>query len=195
MNKKNFFKKFFIFVIIISLLYSVPKYSRSGQDLDDLAYVMAIGVDVGKNAKYKISLQLSTLESSATEAATKSSDNSSNSSGSSSSSSDTSSNYIINTVETDSLDSAINISNAYLNKDINLSHCKILVLSEDIAKNSVGDIVNALINKVEVRPDCNIIISKAPLGEFTGTNKPEIGDILSKYYDVTANIETRFWLF
>ena len=195
MHKNDIFKKIFVFVIILSLLYSVPKYSRSGQDLDDLAYVMAIGVDVGTSAKYKISLQLSTLESSATEAATKSSDNSSGSSSSSSSGSDTSSNYIINTVETDSLDSAINISNAYVNKDINLSHCKILVLSEDIAKNGVGDIVNALINKVEVRPDCNIIISKVPAGEFTGTNKPEIGDILSKYYNVTANIYSRLWIF
>lgn len=191
MNRNKLFKKIFVFAIILSLLYSAPKYSRSGQDLDDLAYVMAIGVDVGTNAKYKISLQLSTLESSATEAATKSSDSSSSSSsGSSSPGSDTSSNYIINTVETDSLDSAINISNAFVNKDINLSHCKILVLSEDIAKNGVGDIVNALINKVEVRPDCNIIISKVPVGEFTSESKPEIGDILSKYYDVTANTYT-----
>lgn len=192
MSKNNLFKKIFIIIIIISFLFSFNIYTNSSEDIDDMAYVMAIGVDTDSNEKYKISLQLSTMESSATDAMLKttssSSGGSSNSSGSSEA--DTASKYVVYTMETDSIDSAINIANAYVNKNINLSHCKILVISEEIAKNGIEDIVNSIINKVEVRPDCNIVISKVPADEFDDTkSQPKIEDILSKYYDVASNIE------
>ena len=192
MDKNNLFKKIFIIIIVIYFLFSFNIYTNSSEDIDDMAYVMAIGVDTDSNEKYKISLQLSTMESSATDAMLKTTSSSSggSSNGSGSSESDTASKYVVYTMETDSIDSAINIANAYVNKNINLSHCKILVISEEIAKNGIEDIVNSIINKVEVRPDCNIVISKVPADEFDDTkSQPKIEDVLSKYYDVTSNIE------
>jgi len=185
-------KKIFIIAIIISLLSAFNEYSNSAQNIDDLSYAVAIGVDVGETAKYRISLQLTTMESSATESAISDSPQGSSGGGSSSnsSSSDNSSNYIIQTMETDSIDSALNIANSYINKTINLSHCKILLVSEEIAKQGVEPLVNSLINKVETRPDCSIIVSKIPNDEFNGEQKPKIENLISKYYDVASNIET-----
>lgn len=183
LNHGNIFKIIFIVAIIVSLVFSFENYSNSSQNLDELSYVMAIGIDIGKTAKYKISLQLTTLESSATDAAIKSSDESSGKE------SNESSSFIIHTTETDSIDSAINITNAYVNKAINLSHCKILVVSEEIAKNDLANIVNSIINKVEIRPDCNIIISHIPDNEFSNDNKPELSSVLEKYYDIASNID------
>ena len=77
-------KKIFIVAIIISFAFACQNHTSSIQSLDDLAYVMAIGVDVGSTAKYKVSLQLSTIESSASEAVTQSSSAGSSSSGGSS---------------------------------------------------------------------------------------------------------------
>ena len=194
MNKTNIVKKIFIIAIIASLLSGFSEYSNSAQNIDDLSYAVAIGVDVGKTAKYRISLQLTTMESSATESAISESSGSSEGSQSSSnpvgSSSDTASNYIIQTMETDSIDSALNIANSYINKTINLSHCKILLVSEDIAKQGVEPLVNSLINKVETRPDCSIIVSKIPDNEFDAGKKPKIEELISKYYDVASNLET-----
>ena len=194
MNKTNIVKKIFIIAIIGSLLSGFNQYSNSAQNIDDLSYAVAIGVDVGKTAKYRISLQLTTMESSATESAISESSGSSEGSQSSSnpvsSSSDTASNYIIQTMETDSIDSALNIANSYINKTINLSHCKILLVSEDIAKQGVEPLVNSLINKVETRPDCSIIVSKIPDNEFDAGKKPKIEELISKYYDVASNLET-----
>ena len=199
MYKTNIIKKLFIIVIILSLLSAFNEYSNSAQNIDDLSYAVAIGVDIGETAKYRISLQLTTMESSATESAisdsSKSSSGGSSGSGQSSSggeesSSKTSSNYIIQTMETDSIDSALNIANSYINKTINLSHCKILLVSEDIAKQGVEPLVNSLINKVETRPDCSIIVSKIPEGEFNDGKKPKIEELISKYYDVASNLET-----
>lgn len=39
----------------------------------------------------------------------------------------------INTVESNSIDTAINIMNSYIGKELNLSHCKLIVFSEEIA--------------------------------------------------------------
>lgn len=103
-----------------------------------------------------------------------------------------SSNYMVNTVETDTLDSAINISNAYMNKNINLSHCKILVVSEEVAKEGIENLVNSLVNKVEIRPDCNIVISKIPKGEFTDSNETSLEKVLYKYYDIVSNIDSGY---
>ena len=191
MNKNDIIKKIFIIAIIASLLSAFGEYSNSAQNIDDLSYAVAIGVDVGETAKYRISLQLTTMESSATESAISDSTSSSGESSSSGNSSgQTSSNYIVQTMETDSIDSALNIANSYINKTINLSHCKILLVSKEIAKQGVEPLVNSLINKVETRPDCSIIVSEIPEGEFTDENKPKIEELISKYYDVASNLET-----
>jgi spore germination protein KC len=193
-------KNILIITIIIGLLASVNNYSSSGENIDDLAYVMAVGIDVGTTAKYKISLQLSTIESSATEAIIKPEENEEDSSGggkgasgssSSSGGQNSSNSFEIYTMECDSLDTAINITNTFLNKDITLSHCKVLVISEEQAKEDIARIINTFINKVEIRPDCNIIISSIPKDEFSGSNVPKLENLLSKYYDITANNETR----
>lgn len=189
-----------IITILIALLASISNYSSSSENIDDLAYVMAVGIDVGTTAKYKISLQLSTIESSATEAIIKPEENTEESSGSSggesssgsSSGEQSSSNAAeIYTIECNSLDTAINIANTFLNKDITLSHCKVLVVSEEQARKNISQIINTFINKVEVRPDCNIIISSIGNNEFDSSNKPKLEDLLSKYYDITSNAETR----
>ena len=194
MNKTDIVKKIFIIAIVLSLLSGFNEYSNSAQNIDDLSYAVAIGVDTGETAKYRISLQLTTMESSATESAISESSGSSEGSQSSSnpvsSSGSTSSNYIIQTMETDSIDSALNIANSYINKTINLSHCKILLVSEEIAKQGVEPLVNSLINKVETRPDCSIIVSKIPDDEFENDKKPKIEELISKYYDVASNLES-----
>lgn len=190
MQHVNIFKSIIIIAIVISLVFSFENYSNSSQDLDDLSYVMAIGIEKGETSKYKISLQLTTMESSATDAAIKSSEDSTGSEGSSSNgNSNASSTFIIHTSETDSIDSAINITNAYVNKAINLSHCKILVISEEVAKNGLDDLVNSIINKVEIRPDCNIIISQTPDNEFDDNTAPKLSTVLEKYYDIASNID------
>lgn len=95
--------------------------------------------------------------------------------------------FEVHTVECDSIDSGINIINTYVDKKIDLSHCKLLLLSEEIAKNGISPIVYTLVNKIEIRPDCNLIISKIPDDEFTDEQKPSIQELLPKYYDVTTN--------
>lgn len=50
----------------------------------------------------------------------------------------------------------------------------------------ISDIVFTLINNVQARPDCNVIISRCDAYEFLSESKSEIESITSKYYEIIA---------
>ena len=75
----------------------------------------------GDNSDLKLSFQLSIP-----------SKNSSDSSSGSSSSSD-SADTVIDTIEAPTLESGISLANGYISKRMNLSHCKVIVISERVA--------------------------------------------------------------
>ena len=110
-------------VLLVSAI--VVAFSISGihnkQDINDVAYVIAIGIDVGAEDNYKVSFQIAIPSKNAS--------SSDSSSGSSSETSDT----VIDSVECPSVEYAISLAHGYVSKRINLSHCKALVISEQIA--------------------------------------------------------------
>ena len=89
---KNIIKYIFLFILIVIFVYAFSSSYKS-QTIDNLAYVIAIGVDNADNNKIKVSFQF--IE---------------NSVFSDSGSSDSSS-TIIDTVEASSIDTAINLLN------------------------------------------------------------------------------------
>ena len=191
MNNPTLLKKILIALILISIMYAFFTNATSSQKLDNLAYVVAIGIEKGDVEKYKMSFELSTVKSSSSDSSSNSnSGNSSNSGGGgSSSSSESNPAYTVNSVECGSIDMGISLLNTYINKHVSLSHCKLIVISEDLAKEGIRSIIYNFVNKIEIRPDCNIIISQTPGDEFKEASKPTIEDVLSKYFDLTSNTE------
>lgn len=51
----------------------------------------------------------------------------------------------------------------------------------------ISDIIYTLINNVELRPDCNVIISRSTAYDFLAESKSEIESITAKYYEIIAN--------
>lgn len=156
--------------ITLFLILTIATFSLSGcyniNNIDQLAYVVAIGLDVGDTNNLKISFQLSTLGSSSSNGSSPSSDN-----------------PVINTIECSSIHSGITIINSYLSKEVNLSHCKVVVFSEALAYQGIGDYVYTLMNNVQVRPDTNIIVSRCSAEYFLNNSKPILENIVSKYYE------------
>ena len=66
----------------------------------------------------------------------------------------------VNSVDASSISSAINLMNAYVGKELSLSHCKLIVFSEEFAKNGISDEIFTLMNDNQVRPSTNIVVSK-----------------------------------
>lgn len=106
---------FFILLVIFINGFSASYTSRQ---IGNLAYVLAMGIDVGEKAKIKVSVQFTKNASLS----------------SSSSSSESSDNIILVSGEADSIFSAINLLNSYVGKEINLSHCSLFIFSEEFAK-------------------------------------------------------------
>ena len=76
----------------------------------------------GENSDLKISFQLSIPSA-----------NGSSGSSSGGDSSSDSSDTVIDTIECTSVESGISLANGYVSKKINLAHCKVLVISEEVA--------------------------------------------------------------
>lgn len=174
----------FIVVIIIILAIAIPfSGSYSVQSTDDLAYLVAMGIDVGDSNELNVTFEFTMP----------------NSSGENTSSSIAPT--VINSVEASSLDSAINLMNTYVSKEINLSHCKSIVISEALASTGISKLIYSLSNKVQVRPDANIIVSKCKAKDFIQNTQPTLENLVAKYYEIaplsseytgyTANIMLR----
>ena len=136
-------KLFAVFILALLILVASTNYYGI-RGIDNLAYVVAIGIDVGKNENLLLSLQIS-LPSSGEE---------------SSGSSAQSSSVVVESVECPSINSGISLFNSYLGKEINLSHCKVLVISEEYAVDGVSEVLYTLTNEMQFRTTSNIIISK-----------------------------------
>lgn len=77
--------------------------------------------------------------------------------------------------------------NSYIGKQLNLSHCKIIVFSEKIASQGISDEIYSLINNIQVRPSANIIISKCEAKTYIENSKPSLETLITKYYEIFPN--------
>ena len=55
LNNYTLLKKIFIVLILISIMYAFFSNSSSSKKLDNMAYIVAVGIEKGSVEKYKIS--------------------------------------------------------------------------------------------------------------------------------------------
>lgn len=106
------------FLILLVVFASAFSSSYTSHNMSNLAYVLALGIDVGENSKMKISAQFTNSDSFSP----------------SSSSSDEASSIFLVSGESNSIYSCLNLINTYIGKEINLSHCSVVIVSEAFAK-------------------------------------------------------------
>ena len=170
MKARNFL---IVLLGIVIILFSISNGSAVNS-IDELAYVVAIGFDVGKSSDLIISFQINMPSSSKEE---------------SSSSSSSSSTSVINTVECNSFDVGVNLLNSYLSKKVNMTHCKYLIFSEELAAKGIGNYIYSLKNNIEIRPSCNILVSKCNAQYFLENSKPLIDEVAAKYFNLETSSE------
>lgn len=167
-------RTFLIIILIILLLLFAATNKSSTNAIDDLAYVVAIGFDVGTTSDLKISFQLTVPTSSQ-----------SNEGGSSSSNSSS----VINAVECNSLDTGIALLNSYLGKKINLAHCQYIIFSEEISSKGIGNYIYSMKDNVEIRPTCNILVTKCSAAYFLENSSPVLEQVSAKYFGLASTSE------
>ncbi len=169
MNNKA--RKVFAIIIFLLLLIisSTNYYGIKG--IDNLAYVVAIGLDKGDNENLKLSLQISVP----------------NSGDSGSSSSSQSASVVVDSIECPSINTGINLFNSYLGKEVNLSHCKVLIISEELANDGIGEYLYTLTNNIEFRTDSSIIISKCDAKSYLEYSTPLLDKVSARYYEIAPS--------
>ena len=166
--------KIIVFFILIAMFINAFSESYVSHSLTNLAYVLALGIDVGEKAKLKITAQFSKATAF----------------DSGGGSSDSSSQIVMVSGEADSIFSGINLLNSYIGKELNLAHCNVVVFSEELAKNGIGTQIYSLINNEEVRPSTNIVVSKCSAYDYLDNVKPNIEKLTVQYFD-TFSITSR----
>ena len=134
-------KKYFgLYVILFICLFTLSGcYDARG--VEEWTYAIAIGLDKGENNNLKLNIQFATPNSSSNSSSGSSGDESGSSGEGKSQSSDTKT----ISVDCSSIDSGINLINNYTSKKINLSHCKVIVISEELAKEGIAEYIYTLI--------------------------------------------------
>ena len=159
-------KAFAIFILTLLILVATTSYYGI-RGIDNLAYVVAIGIDVGANENLLLSLQISLPNG-----------------GESSGSSSQSTSVVVESVECSSINAGITLFNSYLGKEINLSHCKVLVISEEFATQGVSEVLYTLTNEMQFRTTSNIIISKCDAKSYLEYSAPLLDKVSARYYEI-----------
>jgi spore germination protein KC len=132
-------------------------------EIEDLAYVIAIGIDEAESNSFNLTFQIAIPKSI---------------SGGGSESTETVS------FKTDNFLTGLKKSNEYLNREINLSHAKVIVVSEKIAKRGVVAFLNGLEQNLEIRPDINIVVSAEGAKKYIESIQPKLSANPAKHYDL-----------
>lgn len=160
-------KTLLIFALILTILITFfSAYDVRG--VEDLSYVIALGIDKSdsKDEPYSLTIQTAKPDSSESGGTKIKTD--------------------IQTVDCNSFNLGLSMLNLENEKTLNLSHCTAIIISEDLAKDGIETIINTITNNIEIRPTCNILISKEKTSEFLEVAS-NIEDISSKFYNSFIN--------
>ena len=159
-------KRVFVILVILLLLVAFSG-SYKALSIEKLAYVVAIGIDTAKDSEgFLFSFQFTNVTPNSESGTAEKSPS------------------IVNTVEAPSIASAINLMNTYIGKRLNLSHCKVIVFSEDVAFNGISKHIYTLMNDTQIRPSANIVVSKCNAKYYIENSKPILENLITKYYDI-----------
>lgn len=159
--------KLIIFTITTLIFFYAFSASYNLQNIDNLDYVIALGIDnIPNSSNISVSFEFANL----------------NSFSENSSSKDTK--PIINTVQAPSISNAINTMNAYVGKQVNLSHCKVILLSKDFAETGILKQVSILMHNNQIRPSTKIVVSEDSANIYLKNSVSSLEQVLTKYYDI-----------
>ncbi len=142
-------------------------------EVDELAYPMAMGLDIGEANKLRLTLQLAAPLSIGAGGG----GNGGQKGGGGESSS-------IITVDTPSIYSGLNLINNIISKEITMSHAQVVVISRRLAEEGISKYLHAIQRGREFRPDIFIMVSNNPPDEYLRNVKPTLESSPEKYYEL-----------
>ena len=163
---KTAIKWFIIIITIIIFLYAFSS-SYYSQNIDHLDYVIALGIDkIPESDNLSVTFEFANLSSFSENSSSEQTE------------------PIINTIIAPTIPNAITIMNAYIGKQLNLSHCKVIVFSKEFAETGILDEVSFLTHDIQIRPTTNVVVTDCTAIDYLKHSTSSLEQVLTKYYDI-----------
>jgi len=167
--------------LLIVIMAVILSGCHDMREIDDMAYPLAIGLDIGHANVLRMTLQLAAPLSIGGGGAGESGDGGETGGGGKPIS--------VITIDTPSIFSGLNMVNNIISKEINMSHAKVVVISRDLAEKGVEKYVQAMTRGREFRPDMFIVVSNDPPDEYLKEVSAILENNPAKYYELLLGKE------
>ena len=141
----------------------------SGRELDETTFALALGLDMGEDGELEISYQLSS-EASKGEAGGGNGDQAPV-------------NADVITIKASSTAESRSLLNSLIAPAPDMSHTKVLVVSEKLARQGVQDIISPIVRFREYRGSMFVVVCRGSAKDFLKAYKPLTGINPAKYYE------------
>jgi spore germination protein KC len=162
-------------IIIISIICGLFTGCYDSREVDDLAYVLAIGLDTGKTNTLKMTIQIAIPGAIG---------GGGGGGGGGSEGGGGKDSFLITTIETPTIYSGLNMINTYISRQVNLSHTKAFVFSKELAEKGMGSYLHVIARSREMRPNLYIVVSRTSAEDYIKSVKPKLELSPAKYYEL-----------
>lgn len=155
--------------LLTAMFFCIFLTSCVGEEPNDIAYITALGIDKAEMG-FKYTIQFA---------------NPIKISGGAAEQGGSGGNIVENiTVEGPTIYSGLSNADAIVSKDLSLAHAKIIVVSEEVAKEGLSGFIEVISRNNDIRPDVYLAIAEDS-GEYLEAVKPVIELNPVKYYQLT----------
>ena len=148
------------------------------REIDEMAYPLAMGLDVGVADTLRLTLQMASPLSIGGGGGGQSGGGGGGAGGGKGGPTS------IITVDTPSIYAGFNLMNNIVSKEINMSHTKMIVISRKLAEKGISVYMHALQRGREFRPDVYIAVSEDPPDQYLKAVQPMLESNPAKYYEL-----------
>lgn len=156
-------------ILILSLLTLMVVFTAGGcwgsRETDEVAYILSIGLDRGEKERFLVTISIANPQNIAGAGAGGGSSGGSAGEGGLGSS-------VIMSVESSAIIPSLNLFDTSVDRKLSLLHTKAYIISEELAREGLHDLLLPLIRYRELRGTALVLISKGSAREFIDKNKP-----------------------
>ena len=159
------------------------------REVEESAYVIALGIDKGETARFRYTFQFSNpLSTGANSGSAEKPESEGESKEDGKKEENTSVNNI--TLDADDYYMALNTLNSFIGKIPSLAHIKLIAFSPELAKEGLLEHTRLLINEREVRPNTWLCIAGGSPDELLKGIKPSLEESTARYYELLLQEKT-----
>jgi len=160
---------FISFITVCCIL--IPLLSAcDAREVDDMAFVLAIGIDKGVTDKWRITVQFPTMQGQTGGGGSMAAGGGQGPQG-----------YSTVTVDSPSFYIGMDMLDTLVPRRISFEHTEYIVMSEELARSGLaGEYLGPIVRFREIRRNTHLLVSRCTAMEFLKANQPLMGTTLSK---------------